>query len=59
MQFGGDLDGLRLLLIERLQIEHDLNELQDAIVACAPHEDACVDPTKLIPCSLHLEMRWG
>jgi hypothetical protein len=57
MQFDGDLDELRLLLIERLQMEHDLNELQDAIMACAPHADVCVDPAKLIPCSLHLEMR--
>jgi hypothetical protein len=59
MQFDGDLDELRLLLIERLQMEHDLNELQDAIILCAPHADAFVDPAKLIPCSLHLQMRMG
>jgi hypothetical protein len=59
MQFDGDLDEIHLLLIERLQMEHDLNELQDAIMACAPHADAFVDPSKLIQCSLHLEMRMG
>jgi hypothetical protein len=37
-------------------MEHDLNDLQDA---CAPHADGFVDPEKLIPCSLHLEMRMG
>jgi hypothetical protein len=40
-------------------MEHDLNELQDAIMACAPHTDGFVDPSTLIPCSLHLEMRMG
>jgi hypothetical protein len=59
MQFDGDLDELCLLLIERLHMEHDLNELQDASMVCAPHADAFVDPAKLIPCSLHLEMRMG
>jgi hypothetical protein len=59
MQFDGDLDELPLLLIERLQMEHDLNELQDAIMARAPHADAFVDPAKFIPCSIHLEMRMG
>jgi hypothetical protein len=59
MQFDGDLDELHLLLIERLQMEHNLNALHDAIMACAPHADAFVDPAKLIPCSLHLEMRMG
>jgi hypothetical protein len=59
MQFDGDLHELCLLLIERLQMEHDLNELQDAIMKCAPHVDAFVNPAKLIPCSLHLEMRIG
>jgi hypothetical protein len=34
MQFDGDLYELLLLLIERLQMEHDLNELQGAIAAC-------------------------
>jgi hypothetical protein len=28
-------------------------------MACAPHADVCVDPDKLIPCSLHFEMRMG
>jgi hypothetical protein len=59
MQYDGDLDELRLLLIERLQMEHDLNELHDAIMAYEPRVDALVDPEKLIPCSLHLEMRIG
>jgi hypothetical protein len=59
MKFEGDLDELCLLLIERLQMEHDLNELQDAIMACAPHADAFVNPAKLIPCSLNLEIRMG
>jgi hypothetical protein len=59
MQFDCGLDELRLLLIERLQMEHDLNDLQDAIVACASHVDAFVDPSKFFPCSLHLEMRMG
>jgi hypothetical protein len=40
-------------------MEHDLNALQDAIMACAPHADAFVDQAKLIPCSLHLERRMG
>jgi hypothetical protein len=42
MALDGNLDELRLLLIESLQIEHDLNELQDAIAACAPHTYICV-----------------
>jgi hypothetical protein len=58
MTFDGNLDELRLLLIECLQMSHTLNELQDTITACAPHADAFVNPTKLI-CSLHLEMRMG
>jgi hypothetical protein len=37
MQFDGDLDELRLLLIERLQMEHDLNSLQDAITQSGFH----------------------
>jgi hypothetical protein len=44
VQFEGDLDELHILLIERLQMEHNLNELRDAIMACAPHADAFVDP---------------
>jgi hypothetical protein len=48
-----------ILLIERLQMEHDLNEIQDAITVCAPHADAFVGPVKWIPCSLHLEVRMG
>jgi hypothetical protein len=40
-------------------MEHDLNELQDAITACAPHADSFVNPAKLIQCSFHLEMRIG
>jgi hypothetical protein len=57
IEFDGDLDELRLLLIERLQMEHDSNELQDDIAACAPRADAFVNPVELIQCSLHLEMR--
>jgi hypothetical protein len=59
MAFNGYLDEMRLLLIERLQMEHDFNELQDIIAACAPHADAFVNPAKLIPCSLYLEIRMG
>jgi hypothetical protein len=59
MEFYGDLDEQRLLLIEHLQMDHDLNELQYAITVCAPHADAFVKPEKLIPCFLHLEMRMG
>jgi hypothetical protein len=40
-------------------MEHDLNELQDAIMMCAPHVNAFVNPAKLIPCSLRLEIRMG
>jgi hypothetical protein len=52
-EFDGELDELRLLLIERLHMEHDLNELQDDSMACAPHADAFVNPAKMISCSLH------
>jgi hypothetical protein len=33
--FDGDLDELHILLIERLWMEHDLNDLKDDILACA------------------------
>jgi hypothetical protein len=40
-------------------MEYYLNELQDVIMACARHVDEFVNLAKLIPCSLHLEMRMG
>jgi hypothetical protein len=55
----GDLEELHVLLIEQLDMKHDLNELQFAIADCEPNADAFVDLAKLIPCALHLEMRMG
>jgi hypothetical protein len=59
MGIEGDLKELHMLLIERLDMEHDLNKLQLAIAACEPNADASMDPAKLIPCALHLEIRMG
>jgi hypothetical protein len=36
-----------------------LNELQLAIYACERNADEFVDPSKLINCALHLEIRMG
>jgi hypothetical protein len=59
MGIDADLEELRMFLIDRLDMEHYLNELQLVIAACEPNADAFVDPSKLIHCALYLEMRMG
>jgi hypothetical protein len=55
----GDLEELRVILIERLEIEHHLKELQLSFKLCGSHVDAFVESHKLIPCIVHLEQRVG
>jgi hypothetical protein len=55
----GDLEELRVILIERQDIEHHLKELQLSIKICGPHVDPFVESHKLIMCELHLEQRVG
>jgi hypothetical protein len=55
----GDIEKLREMLIEWLEIEYHLKELQRSIKLCGPHAEAFIETEKLILYILYLEQRVG